>query len=1027
MGNIYHLKTTLACLSVILPASSALSQTGPGGVGSAANNVLWISADRETFTDAGATASGDGQGIAQWNDLSGNGNNASQATSSNRAIFETNELNGRPVARFNGSSHELNATLGLGPFTSACVFSVARFAQANQANGDYDVLYSLGNMANDAISFGRTAGDDAGGADLYYSFTEGASSAGPSLNDQFQIACQSFTSSAPYHFLRLNGAAQTVGALAAPISVGATFNLGRLIGANPEYMNGDVAEIIVFETVPNTTQTNIVENYLSSKYDIAVATDLYDFDSVHGHNVSGIGRETITDFHDDAQGLAIVHVNSPSSLGNGDYMLWGHDTSGFEIDTSNVPPTYVNDGGRWEQTWRVDLTGDPGEVTVAFDITGAAIAQDPDEYELLISANGDFETGILQQHVTGLSVVGNTVTFTNVDFADGNYFTLGNNGTFTQCTTLTSGSWHTPSLWSCNMVPDSTIIAVIDTGHSITSSASASAGDLIVYGSLQNNSDMLIGRNLDIANIGQLSSGVGSDLIFRGSAGSQTMDNLGTAVLHDLTIDNASGVIATGNWELNNAFNLDEGNFTSSDVFLFTSNPTRTAHLGRINVNYDLLGAYTVERYVSAREETWGGIASPVHGADFNDLDDDIYISGAGGADGNACCPIYRSMYRYNAINDEYEPVLNINDPITNGQGYEVWLAHDTLTWLDTSWYLTGSIDVNDQIISMDANDNGMNLIGNPYPAFLSWTSISANNSLTGVSDEFWVYDASDAAYVNKGDGDFIPPGQGVWIQMTSGTSIALSAANDRSVGTSSSMFYQAKRPRGTDELIVSLEKKNDKYKSYAFLRKALGTQPGRDEIDMAVLQNHDTLSCSVSFAPENAENLMVNYTSATEEEMHIPLEVSSHQTGEFRLSMKGLEAFGEYPCASITDAQTGTTTDLYDQGYLDIAIEKKDVAQQYLLHFSRDEDCGPKGGYSFPSPIHVFANEKTINLDFNLPDAATADVRLYNPMGQNVMNDRFVAGKSRHQMDGSFLTPGVYFVTVTVNGEQWNSKIQMQ
>src|SRR5690606_12964212 len=116
--------------------------------------------------------------------------------------------------------------------------------------------------------------------------------------------------------------------------------------------------------------------------------------------------------------------------------------------------------------------------------------------------------------------------------------------------------------------------------------------------------------------------------------------------------------------------------------------------------NYDLLGAYTVERYVSAREETWGGIASPVHGTDFNDLDDDIYISGAGGADGNACCPIYRSMYRYNAINDEYEAIHNINDPITNGRGYEVWLAHDTLTWLDTSWYLTGSIDVDDQIIS---------------------------------------------------------------------------------------------------------------------------------------------------------------------------------------------------------------------------------------------------------------------------------------------------------------------------------------
>lgn len=63
------------------------------------STALWLdAADSSTvFSDLGVTPATDGQAVSQWNDKSGNGRHATQATEANRPIFETNTLNGKSV------------------------------------------------------------------------------------------------------------------------------------------------------------------------------------------------------------------------------------------------------------------------------------------------------------------------------------------------------------------------------------------------------------------------------------------------------------------------------------------------------------------------------------------------------------------------------------------------------------------------------------------------------------------------------------------------------------------------------------------------------------------------------------------------------------------------------------------------------------------------------------------------------------------------------------------------------------------
>jgi hypothetical protein len=68
--------------------------------------LLWLKADLGTFQDTGLVtpAALDGDPVGGWQDQSGNGNKATQGTSTKRPALKLNIQNGLPVVRFDGVS-----------------------------------------------------------------------------------------------------------------------------------------------------------------------------------------------------------------------------------------------------------------------------------------------------------------------------------------------------------------------------------------------------------------------------------------------------------------------------------------------------------------------------------------------------------------------------------------------------------------------------------------------------------------------------------------------------------------------------------------------------------------------------------------------------------------------------------------------------------------------------------------------------------------------------------------------------------
>lgn len=146
---------------------------------------------------------------------------------------------------------------------------------------------------------------------------------------------------------------------------------------------------------------------------------------------------------------------------NLDFLVWGHDDGSTlqpSAETSDVPNTVSE---RMTRIWRVEDTGNVGETEIEFDLTGLGYGLDASDFRLLIASAGSGGTMTGATVVSGGIFDGNVLSFSGIDLADGEYFTLG-----TALTTCGPGGVNTNiGLWlraDLEVFSDAGVTAAID-------------------------------------------------------------------------------------------------------------------------------------------------------------------------------------------------------------------------------------------------------------------------------------------------------------------------------------------------------------------------------------------------------------------------------------------------------------------------------------------------------------------------------------------------------------------------------------
>lgn len=250
-----------------------------------AGAVLWFDASKITGLN-------DGDAVGTWNDSSGNGYDATQATADNKPIYKTNIINGYPVVRFDGSNDVLTisgsasvaALKLLHSATSSALFAVCKIGTSESPEAFYGLI---GNNADASTAIGfDVAYNDASTAEntIRDKVTYGTSGQAVYSN----ISANNAFSPNTFHLLwmlrdpdnataslrskmyvdMIGGTPTTANPSTGVASTNdATYDIDVGAIGNSQYpMAGDIAEIIIYNSELTAPKIAAVYGYLANKY-----------------------------------------------------------------------------------------------------------------------------------------------------------------------------------------------------------------------------------------------------------------------------------------------------------------------------------------------------------------------------------------------------------------------------------------------------------------------------------------------------------------------------------------------------------------------------------------------------------------------------------------------------------------------------------------------------------------------------------------------------------------------------------------
>jgi hypothetical protein len=414
----------------------AIGSTGPGGVGDAETGTgrlkLWLRAD--AIVDSIAT---DGDPLSTWPDTSGNGNDASADTAPTYQSSVT-AANGRPMVRFDGT----DGTRMTGTFTiegDAEYFTVAN-GESGAAAGGPGVVFEGASVSNpggeDTRNILGLPGDE-----LYFYYNSagqifrGNTNVGNPKSGFVIYGAESIGNIAR---IRKNGSqvgsdiTSEDGGTPDPNGTLTDYAVGDDLTSGNE-IDGDIGEIISFSGTLTEVQRTLIQNYLSAKYDIGLASgDRYAGDTGgngdYDRGVFGVGQASGGSLHSAAE-TGGLRFSVSQGLESGDYLLAGHRTATNAVTTSDIGGVGGALEARSERAWYVDRTdgGTAITVDVTVDLSEAGLAGPAgtaDDYVLLERpANTTNDWSAVQNGADAVN--GDEITFNGITPTDANEITLG--------------------------------------------------------------------------------------------------------------------------------------------------------------------------------------------------------------------------------------------------------------------------------------------------------------------------------------------------------------------------------------------------------------------------------------------------------------------------------------------------------------------------------------------------------------------------------------------------------------------------
>jgi hypothetical protein len=486
--------------------------------------------------------------------------------------------------------------------------------------------------------------------------------------------------------------------------------------------------------------------------------------------------------------------------------------------------------------------------------------------------------------------------------------------------------WNNHLNWSTDTVPNSCAhnLVIPNLANDPIISTPINVGNI----EIQNGAQLTLNSTLSIC--GALTGGSSSNALVIGTSelrlvGTGAQQITGKINANTVRVNNTSTgvtVAAAGDLSVNTALILQKGNFTNSGAVTLKSTATTTAYLDNFTSSTPgtYSGTLTVERYVSNTANGYRDISSPV-AATVAGLSDDFSIFGQNGVQCWYAYNPYPNVQVYNealtiatGVYDEgFISYTGTSNALTAMKGVAVRTYAGAPFTLDlTGTPYTGAKSINiTKTTSPTTSADGWNLIGNPYPSPVSWSSLKALNA--GKTDgSYYVFHTTGEYTGNwgshngvtgvNGATNEIASMQGFFVKAASSTTFA--ANNASRVASENTAFYKTDAVQPDEiRLLLSNTVNSDEVVAYSDPNATMNYDAGIDALKMS---GGSTVYMSYK---HGGQEMAINAVNAVTVQTEFPLVLWAKETGTYTLSASELNVTGLI--TYLKDATTNTLTDL--------------------------------------------------------------------------------------------------------------------
>ncbi|MDD3080129.1 MAG: hypothetical protein PHH37_13675 [Paludibacter sp.] len=444
---------------------------------------------------------------------------------------------------------------------------------------------------------------------------------------------------------------------------------------------------------------------------------------------------------------------------------------------------------------------------------------------------------------------------------------------------------------------------------------------------------------------------------------------------------------------------------------VLTNNGTVTLQSDTINGTATLItpsaisgsGSYNVEQFLKKDRNYY--IASPVSSASAAVVTDVV---------GNA-------LYS----RDEAGASWSTASEFINGIGYVASIGSSN----GQVYTFTGTIFNKDTTVNLTRTTGqvkeGFNLVGNPYPAYLNWNTLTKsylNNTMwyrtkEGSSYKFYTYNGSEAGYGGgeigspAGVTNFVPSMQAFWVRVENATTGSLGfKLTDRADRDIAANILKA--PQVSLNKVVRIQVENQENTDETVLYFNDNADNDLDSYDSQKISNENDVIPEIYTKADNSE-LVINGMNQIPVDVEIPLGFRTGEQGDFTIKSTEFSNFA-----------TGLKLYLHDK----LINDEMEISSGYFYTFISDiVDNTDRFGLIFRMTGTTTENEKVNNSFYTYVDKQNnivVNVKtenrivIYNAVGQKIM-ERDVVGKT---VISDKLNTGVYFVGSLNSG---NTKLQ--